>query len=62
VRALLTEAARFQSGLDVEAALARRKPSWASSPRAARHEIVRKAPTAVIAGSRSELPGSTRSR
>ena len=36
VRALFTEAARFQSWLDVEAALAQGRPSSASFPKAPR--------------------------
>jgi len=43
VRALSTEPARFQSWLDVEAALAGRRPSWAFIPEAAGHDIDRKA-------------------
>ena len=42
-RALSTEPARFQSWLDVEAALAGRRPSWAFIPEAAGHDIGRKA-------------------
>jgi hypothetical protein len=43
VRALSTEPARFQSWLDVGAALAGRRPSWAFIPEAAGHDINRKA-------------------
>ena len=43
MRALSTEPARFQSWLDVEAALAGRRPSWAFIPEAAGHDIDRKA-------------------
>ena len=43
MRALSTEPARFQSLLDVEAALAGRRPNWAFIPEAAGHDIDRKA-------------------
>ena len=43
VRALFTEAARFQSWLDVEAALARAQAELGVIPAAAAGEIVRKA-------------------
>ena len=43
VRALFTEPARFQSWLDVEAALARAQAELGIIPEAAAHEIVRKA-------------------
>ena len=43
MRALSTEPARFQSWLDVEAALAGRRPSWAFIPEAAGCDIDRKA-------------------
>jgi len=43
VRALSTEPARFQSWLDVEAALAGRTTSWGVIPEAAGHDIDRKA-------------------
>ena len=41
VRALFTEPARFQSWLDVEAALARAQAELGIIPQAARDEIVR---------------------
>ena len=41
--ALSTEPARSQSWLDVEAALAGRRPSWAFIPEAVGHDIDRKA-------------------
>jgi adenylosuccinate lyase len=43
VRALSTEPARFQSWLDVEAALAGRRASWAFIPEAAGQDIDHKA-------------------
>src|SRR5260370_4336331 len=43
VRALFTESARFQSWLDVEAALARAQAALGIIPEAAAREIVRKA-------------------
>jgi adenylosuccinate lyase len=48
VPALFTEAARFQSWLDLEASPGRGQPELGIIPEGAGHEIVRKVPIAVI--------------
>ena len=57
VRALFTEPARFQSWLDVEAALARAQAELGIIPEAAAHEIVAQGPP-VLPGPRGGARGA----